>query len=364
MKVKDICSYIDKVVPVSFQESYDNSGLQAGDPDRVIESALLAIDMTEEVLEEAIEKSCGLIITHHPLLFHPLKQITGKTLSERIIIKAVRNNISIYSVHTNLDVVWNGVSFKMAEKLSLEEVRPLIYLKNRLLKLITYVPPSHIEKVRDAVFSAGAGVIGNYDSCSFNVEGTGTFRGNEKSDPFVGEAGKLHFEKEVRFETVLLSHLKDVVIEALLGSHPYEEVAYDLYPLENEYLMAGSGCIGTLPEQTSEKDFLDILSDVFNSRGVRYSKLLNKKIQKVALCGGAGIGFLGEAIRSGADAFVTGDIKYHDFFRADGRILLVDIGHYESEKFTTEILYHLITKKFPKFALRFSERNTNPINYL
>jgi dinuclear metal center YbgI/SA1388 family protein len=364
MKVKDICSYIDKVVPGSYQESYDNSGLQAGDPESDIDSALLAIDITDEVLQEAIDKGCGLVITHHPILFHPLKRIIGKSPAERIIMKAIRNNVAIYSAHTNLDVVENGVSFKMAEKLSLTGIRPLRPLKNKLLKLITYVPVSHIGLVRNAVFSAGAGVTGNYDCCSFNVEGTGTFRGNEKSDPFAGEKGKLVFEKEVRFETVLLSHLKETVIRALLDSHPYEEVAYDLYTLENEYFMAGMGCTGLLPGKVGEKEFLGLLSNVFDAKGIRFSFLLNRKIHKVALCGGAGVSLLNEAIMAGADVFVTGDIKYHDFFNADGRILMVDIGHYESEKFSTEILFDLITKKFPKFALRFSEKNTNPINYL
>ena len=221
-----------------------------------------------------------------------------------------------------------------------------------------------MKKYREAVFEAGAGVTGNYDKCSFSLPGTGSFRGGESSNPFVGEKGKMHLEKEIRFETIMVSHLKDKVIRALLDTHPYEEAAYDIYALENEYNEAGLGCVGELPEPMEEEMFLKFLSDKFNAEGVRYSKLTGKKIRKAALCGGAGIILLDDAVKAGADVFVTSDIKYHDFFNAEDRILLVDIGHYESEKYSTEILYDLIIKKFPTFAVRFSETNTNPINYL
>ena len=364
MKVREICSYLDRVIPLSYQENYDNSGLQIFAGDIETASALLAVDITEDVVDEAISTGCGLIITHHPLIFFPVKRITGKNHIERIIIKALKNDISVYSAHTNLDSVFGGVSWKMAEKLSLRDVKVLSPLKGRLLKLVTFVPESHLEKVREAVFSAGAGVVGNYDRCSFNAEGYATFRGNEHSSPFAGKKGEFHHEPEIRFETILLSHLKDDVIKALLGSHPYEEVAYDIYLLENEYQMAGAGCMGELVSEMAETDFLIKLSEVFGSKGIRYSTPLNRMIKKVALCGGAGSAFLGDAIKCGADVYVTGDVKYHDFVNVSGEILLADIGHFEGEKFSTEILYDLIIKKFPTFALRFSERNTNPINYL
>ena len=364
MKVKDLCSYLDKAVPISFQESYDNSGLQVGDPDRLISSALISLDITEEVIDEAVKGGYGLIITHHPLIFIPLKSITGKTFIEKIIIKAIRNNIAIYSSHTNLDVLNNGVSRKMAEKLDLQDIRVLSPLKHKLMKLVVYIPESHLDKVRNALFDAGAGVIGDYDNCSFSSTGIGSFRGGDLTKPFIEEKGKIHFEKEVRFETILLSHLKDQVINALIRSHPYEEVAYDLYILENGYPVAGLGCIGKLPEAISNKNFLKLLAGKFNSKGIRYSGLTGRKIKTVAVCGGSGISLLGDSIAAGADVLVTSDFKYHDFFNAEDRILLVDIGHFESEKFSTEILYDLIIKKFPKFAVRFSKTNTNPINYL
>jgi dinuclear metal center YbgI/SA1388 family protein len=364
MKIKEICSFLDDAIPLSYQEDYDNAGLQVGDSETEVHSALLAIDVTEEVLDEAVEKGCGMIISHHPLIFSPLKKITGRNPVERIIAGAIKNNITIYSAHTNLDILGNGVSRKMAEKLSLKNVRVLSPLNDKLLKLVTFIPEGHTEKVREAVFAAGAGVTGNYDNCSYNVSGYGTFRGNENATPFAGVKGKLHQEKEIRFETIMLSHRKETVIKALLTSHPYEEVAYDIYQLENQYSGAGLGCTGELPVPLSGRDFLLKLSGVFDAKGIRHSAVTEKIISTVALCGGGGIGLLGDALKCRADAFVTGDVRYHDFFKAERNILLADIGHFESEKFTTEILYDLIIKKFPTFALRFSETNTNPINYL
>ena len=364
MKLKEIAAYLDSAIPLSFQEDYDNSGLQVGEADTEIRAILLTLDVTEEVLKEAVDSKCNLIISHHPLIFSGLKRITGKSSQERIVLSAVRNNIAVYSAHTNLDIFNGGVSRKMAEKLDLGNVKVLSPLKNRLLKLVTYIPENYLDKVRDAVFNAGAGVIGKYDCCAFTAEGTGSFRGGEDAKPFVGKKGKLHFEKEARFETIMLSHLKDKVIEALISSHPYEEVAYDIYALENDNVDFGLGCTGELHSALSAKSFLKMLSETFSAKGLRFSALPDRKIRKIALCGGAGSSLLKDAIISGADAFVTGDIKYHTFQDAAARILLADIGHYESEKFSSEILYDLIIKKFPKFAVRFSKTNTNPINYL
>jgi dinuclear metal center YbgI/SA1388 family protein len=363
MKLKDLCSYLDSAVPLSFQEEYDNSGLQIGSPEREIYSAMTSIDVTEEVIDEVIAKKCDVLISHHPLIFHPVKSLTGKTFTERIINKAVKNDIAVYTAHTNLDILGKGVSRKMAEKIGLEEINVLSPSGNRLLKLVTYIPESHLEEVRNALFEAGAGVIGNYDQCGFITSGTGSFRGNELTKPFRGEKGKIRFEKEIRFETVLLSHLKGQVLEALLVSHPYEEVAYDLYSLENKNTEIGLGCVGKFHDPVSENDFLKLVSTLFEAEGVRYSKLTGKPVKKLALCGGSGASLINLAINSGADAFLTADIKYHDFFSSDNKILLVDAGHFESEKFSAEILKDLINKKFPKFAVRFSEINTNPINY-
>ena len=363
MKLKELTSFLDSAIPLSFQEGYDNAGLQVGLPEKNIISALITLDVTEEVVEEALNTGCDVIISHHPLIFKEIKSLSGKSMAERILFKAIKNDIAIYSAHTNLDVLDFGVSRKMAEKIRLENVSVLSPLKNRLFKLVTFVPESHLDKVREAIFRAGAGVIGNYDYCSFSTPGTGSFRAGEKSYPFVGEKGKTHKEKEVRLETILFSHIKNSVINALVEAHPYEEVAYDIYTLENDNIDIGFGCVGDLPEPADEADFLKSISSIFSSKGTKYSKLRGERISKVALCGGAGSSLMNYAIASGANVFITADIKYHSYFEAENLILLVDIGHYESEKCSVEILYDLIIKKFPKFALRFSEINTNPINY-
>ena len=364
MRLKEITQYLDSEIPLLFQEDYDNAGLQIGDPEKEITGALLTLDVTEAVLDEAIESKADLIISHHPLIFKGIKSLSGISFTERIIMRAVRQDIAIYSAHTNLDVMNYGVSRKMAEKLNLKNVSVLVPLKEKLLKLVTYIPESHLDTVRNAIFTAGAGNIGNYDSCGYVSQGTGSFRGGEGTKPFVGKKGKLHFETELRFETVLFSHLKNKVIKALIDNHPYEEAAYDIYQLENSNIDFGMGCTGELKETMTEKKFLKLVSDIFCSEGLRYSKPTGRELKKIAMCGGAGASFLHAAILSGADAFITADVKYHNYFDADKRILLVDAGHFETEKFSTEILYNLIIKKFPKFAVRFSKTNTNPINYL
>jgi dinuclear metal center YbgI/SA1388 family protein len=363
MKLKDITGYLDSCIPLSFQEDYDNSGLQVGLPHNEISSALICLDVTEDVMAEAADLKCDLIISHHPLIFKGIKSITGRTYTERIIFEAVRKDIAIYAAHTNLDMLSSGVSRLMAEKIGLKDITVLAPLENMLLKLVTFVPESHLKEVKDAVFEAGAGVIGNYDKCGFTVSGTGSFRANEKANPFIGVAGEIHNETEIRFETILYKHMKDAVVKALIKAHPYEEVAYDLYQLENNNIETGLGCVGYLHEEAAQADFLKSVSGIFDARGIRHSALTGRPVRKVALCGGSGASLISDAIRSEADVFLTADLKYHDFFRAENKILLVDAGHFETEKFSREILKELIIKKFPKFAVRFSETNTNPINY-
>jgi dinuclear metal center YbgI/SA1388 family protein len=364
MKLKEIVSTFEKVAPFSFQESYDNSGLQTGNPEMDIHSALICLDVTEEVYNEAIKLNVNLIISHHPLIFHGIKDLTGKNFTQRILINAVKNDIAILSVHTNFDNIENGVSSKICEKLKLENTRILEPMKNSLVKLVFFVPVEQADEVRNKVFEAGAGVIGKYDMCSFNVPGKGSFRASENANPFVGDKNKLHFEPELRIETIIPVTLSDQVVKALLLAHPYEEVAYDLYPLANNYPAVGFGLIGELFSDTDEIEFLKLLKKIFNSDCIRHTALLNRKIKKVAVCGGSGSFLLEKAISSGADIFVSGDFKYHQFFEAENKILIADIGHYESEQFTKELFYELLIKNYPKFALHLSEVNTNPINYL
>ncbi len=364
MKLKEIVSLFEQTASFSFQESYDNSGLQTGFPDMEVNGALITLDVTESVIDEALKLGYNLIISHHPVIFGSLKSLTGKNLTERIVLKAVKNDIAILSVHTNIDSVYEGVNGRICDKLGLKQRSILSPAEDKLSKLVFFVPAAHAEKVREAVFLAGAGVIGEYDQCSYNVDGIGSFRASEKAKPFVGEKGRIHFEKETRVETILPTHMSDRVIAAMVESHPYEEVAWDLYPLSNKYQRAGMGMTGEFEEGMEEHDFLNAAKVIFNAGCVRYTALTGKKIRKVAVCGGSGSFLLGKAISAGCDAFVSGDFKYHQFFEADGRILVADIGHYESEQFTKELFYELVTENFPKFAVHLSDVNTNPINYI
>jgi len=364
MTIREIISYLESVAPPAFQESYDNAGLIIGDPETVITSALITLDVTEAVIDEAIETGCELIITHHPILFKGIKRINGNSFVERCVIKAIKNDIAIYAAHTNLDNILGGVNSKICEKIGLTNTCILSPAKEQLLKLVTFIPEDHLDEVREAVFAAGAGEIGKYDKCSFSTEGLGTFRGGDEANPYVGEIGEFHFEKEARFETVLFKHSKNKVINALLKAHPYEEVAYDLYPLENTVPEVGAGMIGELPGAENEIDFLSRLLDIFGCKTIRHTYLLGKPVRKVAVCGGSGSFLLPAAIAAGADIFVTADMKYHDFFDAEEKIIIADIGHYESEQFTKELFYEILIKKFPNFALRLSEVKSNPVLYL
>ncbi|NJK86017.1 MAG: Nif3-like dinuclear metal center hexameric protein [Bacteroidales bacterium] len=363
MLLKEIISVIESFAPLRYQESYDNSGLQVGDVNMDVRTALLSLDVTEEVIAEAIEKKADLIITHHPLLFTGLKKITGNSYIERCILQLVKNNIALYSAHTNLDSVVAGVNGKICEKLGVVNSKVLSPVEGELRKLVTFVPVDHIEKVRSAIFDAGAGVIGKYDCCSFNIEGTGTFKGSDETNPFVGERGQLHFEKEVRIETIFPKAIQKKVLQSLLKAHPYEEVAYDIYPLDNAFEKTGMGMIGSLPNPMNVIEFFNKVKELFGVKVIRHSKIHREKIDRIAVCGGSGSFLISKAIHQGADVFLTGEIKYHQFFDAENKIILVDIGHFESEQFTLEIFYELLTKNLSKFAVHFSKINSNPVNY-
>lgn len=364
MRIKEIIQTIEQVAPLPLQEDFDNSGLQVGDVNREAVAGLLCLDVTESVIDEAVSLGCNLIISHHPLAFKPFKSLTGRTYVERCMMKAIKHDIVVYAAHTNLDNAVGGVNFKLAEMLGLQQLRILSSQKDSLLKLVTFVPESHVEYVRNALFNAGAGNIGNYDSCSFNLHGEGTFRANESADPFVGDIGKLHFEKEIRIETILPKFKRADVLRALLSVHPYEEPAYDFYPLKNEWAQAGSGIVGVLPEPMPEQEFLYLLKDVFNLATIRHTKLQNREIHDVALCGGSGAFLIPEAIGYGADAFITGEAKYNDFYDVEGRLLLAVVGHYESEICTKDIFFDVISKKFPTFMVHKSAFDSNPVKYL
>jgi dinuclear metal center YbgI/SA1388 family protein len=361
MKLSEIIGCLEKFAPAKLQESYDNSGLQIGNYKNEISAALVCIDVTEEVIEEALKKKCNLIISHHPLIFAGLKSITEKNSIEKIVVRAIKADLNILALHTNLDSVENGVSFRLAEKIGLKDIKVLSPMKSKLQKLVFFVPLDYAENVKIAIFEAGAGHIGNYGSCSFSTEGKGTFRGLSGSNPFVGKKGELHIENEIRIETVVPEYLMNAVVKALLETHPYEEVAYDIYSLDNKNERLGMGAIGELENSIEIETFLHDLKLLVGTNNIRITKMVNERVKTISVCGGSGSFLLQEAIRKKADVFISGDFKYHQFFEAENKIVIADIGHFESEQFTKEIIYDLLINNFPKFAVHLSETNTNPI---
>lgn len=363
MKISEIIAQLESFAPPAFQESYDNAGLLTGDANEECTGALVTLDSTEEVIREAIRKNCNLVVAHHPIIFRGLKTITGKNYVERAVITAIRNDVAIYAIHTNLDNVLNGVSGKMAEVLGLKNVNVLSFRENTLKKLFTFVPIENAEQVRKAIFDAGGGNIGKYSQCSFNMDGSGTFMAKEGADPYIGEVGKPTTTREMKIEIVFPAYLENKIVDAMLSAHPYEEVAYDVVALSNNYQLAGSGVIAEIEEPMSETNFLQHLKDRFELQTIRHTPFLEKPVKRVAICGGAGSFLIPKALSAGADVFVTSDVKYHEFFDAEGKMLVADIGHFESEQFTTELLRQLLAEKFPTFAILKSGTKTNPVNY-
>lgn len=361
MKIKELVAVLERRAPRSLQEDYDNSGLQVGDPEAEINAALVCLDCTEAVVEEAARHGCGLIISHHPVIFKSIKSLVARTYVERTVLAAIRHNIALYAIHTNLDNVIEGVNGEIANALGLRPLQVLDPKPRQLLKLVVFVPKDHAETLRNALFQAGGGAIGAYDECSFNTEGTGTFRGGEGTNPFVGQRGDRHHEPEVRVEVVMRPQLVAAVTKAMHEVHPYEEVAFDLYPLVNELPGVGAGLLGEWEEGMPEAAFLALLKTTFNLSVVRHTRLLGRPIRRVALCGGSGSFLLNKAVVSGADAFITGDLKYHQYHDADGRLLLVDIGHYGSEQFTPRLVRRWLGEHFSTFAVRLAETVTDPI---
>ena len=363
MKISQVTAFLESLAHPSLQENYDNAGLIIGNSDRECTGILVSLDATEDVIKEAIVKKCNLVVAHHPIIFGSLKKINGKNYAEKAVITAIKNDIAIYAIHTNLDNVLEGVSGKMAEMLGLVDISVLAEKTSTLKKLYTYVPMDNAEEVRAAIFAAGAGQIGNYSECSFSSEGTGTFKGEEGANPFVGEVGSRHYENEMRIETVFPAWLESKVVAALKDAHPYEEVAYDVVQLSNNHSGACSGVVGVLPEPMDEIAFLTELKSVFEVPVVRHTELSGKPVSKVALCGGAGSFLISKALAAGADFYITADVKYHEFFDANARMVIADIGHYESEQFTINLLQEILEEKFPTFAVLKTEVETNPVHY-
>lgn len=359
----DITSFLETIAPPSLQESYDNAGLITGQGNWECTGTICCLDAIEAVVDEAIKKKCNLIVAHHPIIFSGLKKINGKNYVERTIIKAIKNDIAIYAIHTNFDNVLEGVNGMIAKKLGLQNTAILSTKTNQLKKLFFFVPAQNAEKVMNALFDSGGGQIGNYSECSFSVNGKGTFKPNEQANPFSGEIGKREEAEELKIEVLFPAWLEGKMVSTLKANHPYEEVAYEVISIDNSHQHVGSGITGELAEPMDEKDFLHKLKDIFGLKMLKHTALTGKKLKKISVCGGAGSFLLKNAMISKSNVYITGDIKYHEFFDADNRILLVDIGHYESEQFTVDLLAELLEQKFPNFAVLKTGVNTNPVHY-
>ncbi|MEZ4859292.1 MAG: Nif3-like dinuclear metal center hexameric protein [Flavobacteriaceae bacterium] len=363
MTVKEVIAVLEELAPLSYAEDFDNTGLLVGDSNAKVTGILVTLDALETVVAEAITENCNLIVSFHPILFKGLKKITGNSYVERTIQKAIKHDIAIFSIHTALDNAWNGVNAMICEKLNLKKRRILIPQKGVIKKLITFVPHTAAKKLRDSLFKAGAGAIGNYENCSFNIQGLGSFKGNESAHPVLGKKGALHFEEETQIGVTFSKHLEGKILTTLFENHPYEEVAYEITTLENTHQHIGIGMLGEFTKTLSEKKFLQLLKKTFSTGVIRHSELLGRPIKKVAVLGGSGSFAISDAKFAQADAFVTADLKYHDFFMAEKALILTDIGHYESEQYTKELLVAYLTKKITNFAVVLSKVNTNPVSY-
>jgi len=370
IRIKHITQQIEEFCPLTYAEDFDNVGLLVGNSEQSVTGVLVTLDCLETTIDEAIQNNCNLIVSFHPIIFKGLKKLNGSNYVEKVVIKAIKNDIAIYAVHTALDNSFMGVSAKMAEVIGLQNTRILLPQKGHLKKLTTYVPESAAEGIRQALFDCGAGNIGHYSHCSFNMKGEGTYLGNENANPLIGTKGKLERVGEIFISVIFEKHCEAKILKTLIETHPYEEVAYDIVSLDNVHERIGMGMTGDLETEMDVKAFLDLLKNTFHSKVIRHSEILKKTVQRVAVLGGSGSFAIDRAIKSGADIYVTSDLKYHDFYKAEGKILLADIGHYESEQFTKNILVDFLTKKITNFApallggrIILSKHNTNPINY-
>ena len=363
MVVKDVIDFLDNYAPLKYAEDFDNVGLLTGDLKEKVTGILICLDSTKEVVQEAIDLDYNLVISFHPIIFNGLKKLDPGNYVNDSIILAIKNNISIFAIHTALDNSKVGVNMKLCEVLGISDCKILIPKKNTIKKLTTYIPKENARSLKKILFDVGAGSIGKYDNCSFSVDGTGSFKGNEKSNPTVGQKLKYVEQDEVCINITYLSHFEERVLSSLREVHPYEEIAYEIITLENINENIGMGMFGVFKRSVSEKELFDLIKKKLGTKFLKHSKLLNKPIKKIAVLGGSGSFAIHNAISKKVDAFLTADLKYHDYFKAENKILLVDIGHYESEQYTKNILFDILRKKFPNFAIALANTNTNPVNY-
>jgi len=364
MKIKQILTILEEMAPLAYAEDFDNVGLLVGDQENEATGVIVCHDALKSVIEEAITKKCNLVVCFHPILFSGIKKITGKNYVERSILKAIKNDIAIYAIHTALDNHKNGVNKIFCDALGLKKTKVLVPKQNFIQKLVTYTIPENVEQVRNALFDAGAGKIGNYEDCSFNSQGIGTYMGNENSNPEIGERFEFVEAPEIKIEVTFEKHLQNKILKTLFAKHVYEEVAYEIYDLQNAHQNIGLGMIGELENPMSETEFLTFVKNKMQCGGIRHSALLGKSVSKVAVLGGSGSFAIKNAIQAGATMFLTADLKYHNFYEAENQIVLADIGHFESERYTKNYIVDFLKEKITNFAIVLSEENTNPVKYL
>ncbi len=363
MKLKEVVQNIEEVFQMSLAESYDNVGLLCGNPDRDVAGILVAHDALEIVVDEAIEKNLNLIVCFHPIIFSGLKTLTGKNYVEKSILKAIENKIAIFAIHTAFDNDGLGVNFGICEKLELINQQILMPKQEQLLQLSVHVPRENAVELKDALFSAGAGNVGNYDECSFTISGEGSFRPLEGANPYSGSLNEREIADEVLISVIAEKFKLNKIVAAMKSAHPYEEVAYQIVELKNENHHVGLGRFGDLETEMEAEEFLKMVKGKFGLNVIRHSNILDKKIKRVGVLGGSGASGIAAAKRAKCDAYLTGDLKYHDFFQAENEMLLCDIGHFESEQFVVHQIFDILSEKFPKFAISKSVEKTNPVNY-
>ncbi len=363
MKIAEIIKHLETIAPPILQESYDNAGLIIGESTMNCTGIMVALDATEEVIVDAINNKCNLVVAHHPIIFGGLKKINSKNYIGKAVIAAIKNDIAIYAIHTNLDNILQGVNARIADKLGLINQKILLPKKGLLKKLYTYIPIEQVNKVKDAIFEAGGGSIGNYVECSFVTDGIGSFKGLEGTQPYIGKVGERHYEKEQKLEIIFEAWKEKQILTALIKNHPYEEVAYEIIILDNTYQNVGSGIIGELETELTEQQLFNKLKNNFGLQFIRHTPMLGKKLKKIAVCGGSGSFLTTSAIAAGADVYITADVKYHEFFDASSKLVIADIGHWESEQFTIDLLADVLKLKFPTFAVLKTGVNTNPVKY-
>ncbi|MEA2086565.1 MAG: Nif3-like dinuclear metal center hexameric protein [Candidatus Caldatribacteriota bacterium] len=363
MKVKNLLNNLDKIAPFFLQESFDNSGIQFADLDAPVTKILLSLDVTQGVLDEAFENKVNLIISHHPLLFSPLKQITKQ--KNPLLFKAVTHKINILAMHTNYDLAEGGLNDYVANLLGIKKISPLQGSSEKVFKFAVYVPTQYADKVSRAIFKEGAGKIGKYTETSFNISGKGTFRPMEGTRPFIGKIGKKEEVQETKIETVVTERDLESVIQAMKNAHPYEEPAYDVYELKTKPSY-GIGIFGEIDREVEISKFSLEVKNRLQARYIRLIKSNEQKIKRVALCTGGGSSLLEQVNNMNIDLYITGDITYHNALRAKELGLnVLEVEHFDTEKFFVEALYgQLIKFGIPKGMLIKSIKMESPYRLL